>query len=122
MNSIAARKASEVPQERMLARSRPLHIAAARGEAPSEQIASAVLPDAEVVIPLGGLVDLEQERRRLEKELSQVEGRLKGAEAKLANEGFRSKAPAEVVRQAEELAGELERQRAALVERIGSLA
>ena len=109
------------PAIETLARSRPLHIAASRGDAPSEQIASAVLPDAEVVIPLGELVDLEQERRRLEKELSQVEGRLKGAEAKLANEGFRSKAPAEVVRQAEDLAGELERQRAALAERIGGL-
>ena len=109
------------PAIETLARSRPLHIAASRHEAPSEQIASAVLPDAEVVIPLGGLVDLEQERQRLKKELSQVEGRLKGAEAKLTNKGFRSKAPAAVVRQTEELASDLRRQQAALAERIKAL-
>ena len=109
------------PAVEVLARSRPLHIAAERGDAPTEQIASAVLADAEVVIPLGGLVDLEQERARLQKELGQVEGRLKGAEAKLANEGFRSKAPAQVVRQAEELAAELKRQQSLLAERIAGL-
>ena len=109
------------PAVEVLARSRPLHIAAERAAAPTEQIASAVLADAEVVIPLGGLVDLEQERARLQKELGQVEGRLKGAEAKLANEGFRSKAPAQVVRQAEELATELKRQQSLLAERIAGL-
>ena len=109
------------PAVEVLARSRPLHIAAERGDAPTEQIASAVLADAEVVIPLGGLVDLEQERARLQKELGQVEGRLKGAEAKLANEGFRSKAPAQVVRQAEEQAAELKRQQSLLAERIAGL-
>ena len=113
--------ASAAPAIEVLARSRPLHIVAERGEAPTDQIASAVLADAEVVIPLGGLVDLEQERARLQKELGQVEGRLKGAEAKLANEGFRSKAPAQVVRQAEDLAADLKRQRSLLAERIESL-
>ena len=113
--------ASAAPAIEVLARSRPLHIAAGRSEAPTDQIASAVLADAEVVIPLGGLVDLKQERARLQKELGQVEGRLKGAEAKLANEGFRSKAPAQVVQQAEELAADLKRQRALLAERIASL-
>ena len=105
----------------VLSRARPLTVVAKRSDAPTEQIASAVLPAAEVILPLGGLVDLEQERARLNKDLEGILKRLRGAEAKLANEGFRSKAPAEVVKQAEELAADLQRQQADLESRIGAL-
>ena len=105
----------------VLARSRPLSIVAERGAAPSEQIASAVLPSAEVILPLGGLIDLDQERARLNKDLEQIGKRLRGAEAKLANEGFRQKAPPAVVQQAEELAAELQRRQADLESRISAL-
>ena len=105
----------------MLSRSRPLTIVADRADAPTEQIASAVLPTAEIILPLGGLVDLGQEKARLSKDLDNIAKRLKGAEAKLANEGFRKKAPAAVVQQAEELAADLQRQQADLESRIGAL-
>ena len=105
----------------VLARARPLTVVSQRDDAPGDQIASSVLPAAELILPLGGLVDLEQERARLAKELAVIEGRLKGSEAKLANPNFRSKAPEQVVRQAEELAEELRRQRSALQERIAAL-
>ena len=105
----------------VLARARPLTIVGARAEAPEGQIASAVLPIAEVILPLGGLVDLEQERARLGKDLETVLKRLRGAEAKLANEGFRAKAPANVVQQAEDLAADLQRQRTDLESRIQAL-
>ena len=104
-----------------LARARPLHVVARRDEAPDGPSAAAVLPRAEVIIPLGGLIDSAQERARLDKELAQIEGRLKGAEAKLANEGFRSKAPAEVVAKAEAVAADLRAQRGTLLERLASL-
>ena len=48
-------------------------------------------------IPLKGVVDFESERARLNKELSELEGRLKGYEAKLSNESFVSRAPQKVV-------------------------
>ena len=112
---------ASAPIVEVLSRARPLTIVAERGEAPTDQIASAVLPAAEVILPLGGLVDLEQERARLNKDLEGIVKRLRGAQAKLANEGFRSKAPAEVVKQAEELAAELQRQQADLESRIGAL-
>ena len=48
-------------------------------------------------IPLKGVVDFEAERARLNKELSELEGRLKGYEAKLKNESFVSRAPQKVV-------------------------
>ena len=118
---VADAVSASAPIVEVLSRARPLTIVAERGDAPTEQIASAVLPAAEVILPLGGLVDLDQERARLNKDLEGVVKRLRGAEAKLANEGFRSKAPAEVVQQAEELAAELQRQRADLESRIGAL-
>ena len=105
----------------VLARARPLNIVPSRDDAPTENAASSVLPEAEVIVPLGGLIDVAQERARLEKELAQIEGRLKGAEAKLANEGFRSKAPAEVVAKAEATARDLQSRRGVLRDRIAAL-
>lgn len=105
----------------VLARSRPLHVIGAGDAAPSDQVATAVLPSAEIIVPLGGLVDVEQERGRLTKDLEQVGKRLRGAEAKLSNPGFRAKAPTAVVEQAEALAAELQRQRTELEARIASL-
>ena len=60
------------------------------------------------LISLKGIVDFESERARLNKELSEVEARLKGYAAKLSNESFVSRAPQKVVeeekrRQAEAL-------------------
>ena len=98
-----------------------LHQTPGGPKAPTRFVARKVLAWADVVVPLGGLVDLEQERARLNKDLEGILKRLRGAEAKLANEGFRSKAPAEVVRQAEELAADLQRQQADLESRIGAL-
>ncbi len=105
----------------VLARARPLIIAADRAAAPAEQIASAVLPAGEIILPLGGLVDVEQERIRLNKDLESVRKRLRGAEGKLANAGFRQKAPPAVVQQAQDLAAELQRQQADLESRLGAL-
>jgi valyl-tRNA synthetase len=61
------------------------------------QSVHAVVDGYDCYLPLEGLVDLEKERRRLEKERDQVAGRLKGVRAKLANENFTGRAPAEVV-------------------------
>ena len=59
--------------------------------------ASAVTADADIFVPLEGLIDLEQERQRIEKEINKFTGLLKGLDAKLSNEKFVNKAPAEVV-------------------------
>ncbi len=118
---VASAVSAAQPIVEVLSRARPLTIVGDRSDAPSEQIASAVLPSAEIILPLGGLIDLEQERARLSKDLESIAKRLRGAEAKLANEGFRAKAPAEVVKQAEELAADLQRQQADLESRIGAL-
>ncbi|HTR20885.1 MAG TPA: valine--tRNA ligase [Gemmatimonadales bacterium] len=60
--------------------------------------AHAVLADgSEVVVELAGAIDVRQECRRLTEELTRLERQLDGLAAKLANDNFVSRAPAEVV-------------------------
>jgi valyl-tRNA synthetase len=59
--------------------------------------ASTVLKDFEIYVPLEGLIDLDVERQRLQKEITRLEGSLVGIEKKLSNEKFVNGAPADVV-------------------------
>ncbi len=61
--------------------------------------ATQVLTGVEVYVPLTGLMDLAAERKRLQKERDDLGGHIQRLDAKLANEGFVSKAPAAVVEQ-----------------------
>lgn len=61
----------------------------------------------ETYVALGGLVDLAQERARLEKELARAEKDLSGVERTLSNEGFLAKAAPEVVEKKRAQAAEL---------------
>lgn len=58
---------------------------------------SAVVDGAEVFIPLDDLMDYEAELERLRKEEKRLEGEVKRVVGKLSNEGFVSKAPAQLV-------------------------
>jgi valyl-tRNA synthetase len=69
---------------------------AAEVDRPSES-AVAVLADAEILLPLEGLIDKEAELARLRKSLTDLNKQKSATESKLANEGFTSRAPAEVV-------------------------
>ncbi len=59
--------------------------------------ASAVIRDAEIFIPLEGLIDLEQERKRLEKEILRINQLLEKINKKLSNEDFLKRAPKEII-------------------------
>lgn len=59
--------------------------------------ANAVIKDAEIFIPLEGLIDVKVEREKLEKEIQRLNGMLIGVEKKLSNEKFVNNAPADVV-------------------------
>ena len=50
--------------------------------------------DFEVIIPLGDLVDLDEEKKRLEAEIKKLESEVERASKMLSNPGFTSKAPA----------------------------
>jgi len=85
-----------------LARVRPLHVISDAGEAPRSGVASTVLAQAQVVLPLAGLIDLDGERARLSKQLAEAEAEVGRLEGKLGNASFREKAPAAVVAKEEE--------------------
>jgi valyl-tRNA synthetase len=59
--------------------------------------ASAVVKNCEIFIPLKGIIDIEIEKVRLNKEISRLEGALVGVNKKLSNERFISNAPPEVI-------------------------
>jgi valyl-tRNA synthetase len=59
--------------------------------------ASAVLRNVEIFIPLEGLIDIDVERQRIQKEITRLEGSLMGIEKKLSNKKFITNAAPEVV-------------------------
>ncbi len=67
-----------------------------------EKVVSAVCAAGEIRIPLGDLVDFEKEIARLEKEKKNLENEIARGKGKLQNEGFLSKAPAQLVEQERE--------------------
>ena len=71
----------------------------------------------EVAVRLADLVDLEQERVRLQGEIERAEGLREVAQRKLGNESFVTRAPAEVVERERAKLADLER----TLERLASL-
>lgn len=62
-----------------------------------EKAMSAVITGAELFLPLAGLIDIEQELKRLQKELDTLQFEVERIEKKLGNQGFVAKAPAKVI-------------------------
>ena len=70
-----------------------------------ENAMSIILSDVEVYIPLGGLIDIEEEKARLEAEVKKLEAEVARGEKMLSNPGFVNKAPeAKVNEEKEKLA------------------
>ncbi|MEO7935443.1 MAG: class I tRNA ligase family protein, partial [Dokdonella sp.] len=61
--------------------------------------ASAIIGDLRVLIPLAGLIDLDAEKSRLNKEIKRIEGEIAKCNGKLGNDTFVANAPAAVVDQ-----------------------
>lgn len=80
-----------------------------------------VTDSARIYIPMGELVDVEKELKRLQKEKETCEGKLAGLEHKLQNEGFLAKAPQNVVEAERERAARLKEQLALITQSIDSL-
>jgi valyl-tRNA synthetase len=58
---------------------------------------TAVVKEIEIYLPLKDLINLEQEQKRLSKEIAEVERSLERTNKKLKNKDFLTKAPPEVV-------------------------
>jgi len=76
---------------------------------------------AEVFLPLEGVIDLDRERERLSGEIDRLRKQLAGSNARLANESFVSRAPAEVVARERAKAESLEEQATKLEEKLSAL-
>ncbi len=86
-----------------------------------EGLVSLVTADAKLYIPLAELVDLEGERKRISKELEKKRKYLAGIQAKLSNEKFVSKAPANVIQQQRDNLDKTAREIAQLEESLHAL-
>jgi valyl-tRNA synthetase len=73
-----------------------LEIAAAIAE-PPQQAATVTVGSITAYLPLAGLVDLDAERQRLQKELENLKAQLERSEQLLANENFTARAKPDVV-------------------------
>lgn len=82
---------------------------------------SAVLTGAEIFLPLAGLINIEEEIKRLEKELAKWTDEVKRVQGKLGNERFVANAPAEVVEAERAKEKDYLDKQAAVTERIRSL-
>ncbi|OEU56497.1 MAG: valine--tRNA ligase [Desulfobacterales bacterium C00003106] len=66
-----------------------------------DSAAAAVIGSLTLYVPLKGIIDLEEEERRLSKEIAKIEKELSKTVKKLSNESFLKKAPQDVVEKAE---------------------
>jgi valyl-tRNA synthetase len=82
---------------------------------------SASLPEIEIYLPLAGLIDVERESARLQKDLETKESDLARVTAKLGNPQFVGKAPPPVVQKEEAKRAELNEAIVKLRERLQSL-
>jgi valyl-tRNA synthetase len=84
--------------------------------------AHSVLADgSEVIVPLGGLVDLSKECDKLRADLEQLELQLSALSKRLQNEGFTSRAPANVVASERKKEEEWTKRREQLSEKVKAL-
>jgi valyl-tRNA synthetase len=56
-----------------------------------------IIDGAELLIPMAGLINKEDELARLAKEVAKIDGEISRIESKLANEGFVARAPEAVI-------------------------
>ena len=86
-----------------------------------ENYISVVLEKCEAFLPLKDLIDYDKEIERLEKEKEKLESELKRVKGKLANQGFISKAPEEVVNGEKEKQQKYQEMMDKVLERLESL-
>ena len=95
-------------------------ISALDGDVPQGAVQT-VIDEATVVLPLGDVIDIDQEQARLQREIAKLDGEIAKTQKKLSNSQFLSKAPAEVVAQQEERLSEGQSTRDRLSAALGRL-
>jgi valyl-tRNA synthetase len=78
--------------------------------------ATALLDSLKLLVPLRGLIDVDAERARLDKQVQKLEAEHRKSSGKLGNQKFVNNAPAEVVSQERDRLADFERQLGQLAE------
>ncbi len=89
-------------------------------EAPDKAMTS-IVTGVEIILPLAGLINLDEEIARLEKELSKLDKEVERVQKKLGNEGFLKKAPEKVIEEEKAKEKDYTEKRAAVQARISEL-
>lgn len=89
-------------------------------QAPGE-VVTQTLPFAQVLMPLEGLIKIEDEIKRLEQEQAKLEKEVDRLVKKLSNDNFVNKAPEAVVKEEREKESDYKKQLSAVIERIEQL-
>jgi valyl-tRNA synthetase len=95
-------------------------IAPQSGDVPKGAV-QIVVEEATLILPLAGVIDIGQERARLQKEIGKVDGEIRKVAGKLGNQAFVAKAPPEVVEENRERLAEFEAAKAKLADALGRL-
>lgn len=104
---------------RRVGRVESIHVLGENEQAPDS--ATALLGDTQILVPMKGLIDVDAERERLNKQITKVEAEHHKTEVKLGNAKFTGHAPKAVVTQERERKAEFEKQRTQLDEQLRKL-
>jgi len=102
---------------KQLARVKELEIVKELGQKPAQAV-SALTSQAEIYVPLEGVVDIDKEITRLEKDLKGAVDELARAEGKLNNQNFISRAPQEVIEKEKGKAEEAKTRKEGILQRL----
>jgi valyl-tRNA synthetase len=90
-------------------------------EAPRASARAVLTGGAEVAVPLEGLIDFEQERQRLHREMEKLQAEAAKLETQLSNPNFVSRAPAERVNEVRDRIADIAQQSAQLQQTLENL-
>jgi valyl-tRNA synthetase len=82
---------------------------------------TSIVTGAEIILPLEGLINLDEEIARLQKELDKLNKEVERVQKKLSNEGFVKKAPEKVIEEEKAKEKDYTEKRAAVEERLKEL-
>ena len=91
------------------------------GPTPADAAKAVVGADVEIVMPLGGLIDVAQEKTRIAKDIGKADKEITTLERKLGNADFLAKAPDDVVAEQKARLGEEQARRQRLVDALATL-